>query len=107
MCACAGSGESRGELYRPLGLRPWEEGSPFERQMTCVDRHADYVVAARRVELVDLVPRRDAARRGEAPRGGVANGHDRGHAGALHQPFEIDVRIEELAAVRLERLHGL
>ena len=38
-----------------------------------------------------------------APVGGVADGADRLHVGALHEAFCVHVRIEELGAVGLER----
>ena len=60
-----------------------------------------------RVELVDLLLGGDAAGGRDAPRRGRANGEDRVDVRAAHQPFGVDVGVEELAAVRLERADGL
>ena len=65
-----------------------------------VERHADDGIHADRIEALHLLHRRDAAGGGQPPRRGVAHGFDRAHVGALHQPFAIDVGVEELAGVR-------
>ena len=78
-----------------------------QRQLARVDRHADDGVDARGVEASIsshvVMPPAAVTRRV----GGAADGHDRVHVGALHQPLVVDVGVEELAAVRLERPHGV
>src|SRR5690606_20053916 len=71
-------------------------------QPSRVDRHADDRVDAHRVEGVDLLLRGDAASRDERPRRRLAHRADGVEIGALHQPFTVDVRVEELGAERFE-----
>ena len=59
------------------------------------------------VERVDFFPGGDAAGGREAPGGGVSDRQDGVEIGAAHQPLGVDVGVEELAAVRLERADGL
>ena len=53
----------------------------------------------------DLLLGRDAPGGGDAPRRRRADGLDRCSIRPLHQPFGVDVRVEELAAERLQRPH--
>src|SRR5512138_3417006 len=75
--------------------------SAIERQLPRVYCHAHHRVHAGGVEAIDLVPRSDASGRRDAPARRRADGEDRLHVGALHQPLAVDMGVEELAAERL------
>src|SRR5262249_13651373 len=76
-------------------------------QRAGVDGHADDSVDAERVEIVDFLLRRDASGRRHPARGGVPESGDGGDVRALHQPFRVHVRVEELVAVGFERADRL
>ena len=80
---------------------------PIEPQLARVNGHADDGVDAGGIELIDLLPRGDAARGRDAPRGRLPDGHDRLHVSATHEPLGVHMCVEELRAERLERPDGI
>ena len=59
------------------------------------------------MECIDLCPGGDASGSRQSARGRGPHRQDRVDARAGHQPFGVDVRVQELVAVRLERLDRL
>src|SRR5438045_134776 len=66
-------------------------------QLSRVHRHPYDRVDVHPIELVNLLACGDAACRCERPGCRRAERADRVHIGALHQPLEVDVGVEELA----------
>src|SRR5207248_2268987 len=71
-----------------------------------VDGHADHRIDAQAVEVVYFFSCGDAAGGGDATGGGAADRQDGVAVRASHEAFGIDVRVQKLRTVRLERLHG-
>src|SRR6266542_6914305 len=68
-----------------------------------VNRHSYDGVDPEGVQPVDFLLSRDTAGGGHPSGGRVLHRQDGGQAGASHQTFGIDVSIQELVAVRLQR----
>ena len=64
-------------------------------------------VDSERVKVIDFLLSRDAAGGRDAAVGGIPHGENRLEVRAAHQAFVVDVRVEKLAAERLEGLDGL
>src|SRR5437867_6643552 len=92
-----------------VGAPPWSRESDRssdsfgQPQRSSVNRHPDDRIDARRVQIIDFLLRRNAASGGHLSSGGAPDGQDRFAIGALHQPLGVDVRVQEFAAVGLER----
>src|SRR5713226_1657593 len=76
-------------------------------QRARVDGHTDDGVDAEGVEVVDLTLRADPPGRRHAARRRVPDRQDRLQVRPAHQPFGVDVGVEKLVAVRLQRADGL
>src|SRR6266496_1159541 len=91
--------ESRLETFDARNLVVQTEGPG-------VNRHSYDGVDPEGVQPIDFLLSRDTAGGGHPSGGRVLHCQDGGQAGAAHQTFGVDVGIQELVAVRLQRTDG-
>src|SRR5260221_9483004 len=90
-------------LLSALSPLPSALSGRVQVQRAGVDRHAHDRVHTKRIQVVDFLFRRDSPGGGHPARRRGPDRADRVQVGAAHQPLGIDVGVEELVAIRLER----